>query len=369
MALGTVVAADGLILTKASQLADKPECRLADGRKLPAKVVGTDEATDLALLRVRRQEPHARRLDRSPAPGSIVAATAPGGEPLAIGAISDVSQAMPGPTPTTASTAGWGSASRPSTTARRYRRFARQRRRESRTAKRRSHQAAGRAEIRTSDDLIGKLREMPPNREVSLTVGRKDKDMELKVTLSPRRAVWSRTIGAAAPSATAAGGCQGDTERPRHLADRLRRAARRSGRPLRRPEHRPRTRVASYALPASVVKETVEKLRQRPVTSKSGAGGTHRARATPPDHGAANREASPTVKLVPPATPSLICTEAAQQPVFGCLAQVPRPPFLRQMPRVKTAAASSASVPGSGTGASPLAATAADCAAGRTVPN
>ena len=52
VALGTVVAADGLILTKASQLGDKPECRLADGRKLPAKVVGADDTTDLALLQV-----------------------------------------------------------------------------------------------------------------------------------------------------------------------------------------------------------------------------------------------------------------------------------------------------------------------------
>ena len=52
VALGTVVAADGLIVTKASQLTAKLECQLADGRKLPATVVGQDEATDLALLHV-----------------------------------------------------------------------------------------------------------------------------------------------------------------------------------------------------------------------------------------------------------------------------------------------------------------------------
>src|SRR5437868_6119322 len=52
VALGTVVSADGLIVTKASQLGEKPECQLADGRKLPAKLVGTDDATDIALLRV-----------------------------------------------------------------------------------------------------------------------------------------------------------------------------------------------------------------------------------------------------------------------------------------------------------------------------
>ena len=52
VALGTVVAADGLVVTKASQLTTKVECQLADGRKLPATVVGQDEATDLALLHV-----------------------------------------------------------------------------------------------------------------------------------------------------------------------------------------------------------------------------------------------------------------------------------------------------------------------------
>ena len=45
MALGTIVAAGGLIVTKASQLsAAKLECRLADGRKL----------ADVALAAFRR---------------------------------------------------------------------------------------------------------------------------------------------------------------------------------------------------------------------------------------------------------------------------------------------------------------------------
>ena len=46
---GTIVAADGLIVTKASQLGDKIECHMADGRKLPATVLGRDDATDIAL--------------------------------------------------------------------------------------------------------------------------------------------------------------------------------------------------------------------------------------------------------------------------------------------------------------------------------
>src|SRR5262245_53547164 len=51
-ALGTVVGADGWVLTKASELKGPAVCVLADGRELPARVVGVHEATDLAMLKV-----------------------------------------------------------------------------------------------------------------------------------------------------------------------------------------------------------------------------------------------------------------------------------------------------------------------------
>ena len=51
-ALGTVVAADGWILTKASLLEGKPLVMLRDGRTLAAQVVGIEEAHDLALLKI-----------------------------------------------------------------------------------------------------------------------------------------------------------------------------------------------------------------------------------------------------------------------------------------------------------------------------
>ena len=56
--LGTVVDADGGILTKASELEKDKRivCRLSDGRDLPAEVVATDEATDLALLKVEAKD-------------------------------------------------------------------------------------------------------------------------------------------------------------------------------------------------------------------------------------------------------------------------------------------------------------------------
>jgi serine protease Do len=52
LALGTIVDADGWILTKASELKMPVVCRLADGRRFDAKYVGYHEPTDTALLKV-----------------------------------------------------------------------------------------------------------------------------------------------------------------------------------------------------------------------------------------------------------------------------------------------------------------------------
>ncbi|MFI5380275.1 MAG: S1C family serine protease [Tepidisphaerales bacterium] len=52
VAMGTIVGADGWIVTKASELGEKIVCRFADGRELPAKLVGSSESQDLALLKI-----------------------------------------------------------------------------------------------------------------------------------------------------------------------------------------------------------------------------------------------------------------------------------------------------------------------------
>lgn len=53
VALGTVVRADGRVLTKASELRDgELRCELADGTRVAAKRIATDETTDLALLAI-----------------------------------------------------------------------------------------------------------------------------------------------------------------------------------------------------------------------------------------------------------------------------------------------------------------------------
>lgn len=52
VALGTVVDADGFVLTKASELKGKLGIEMPDGKVLLAKVIGIDKPTDLALLKI-----------------------------------------------------------------------------------------------------------------------------------------------------------------------------------------------------------------------------------------------------------------------------------------------------------------------------
>ncbi|MDP6445929.1 MAG: PDZ domain-containing protein [Pirellulaceae bacterium] len=56
VALGAVVAADGLVMTKFSELGTRIECEFRGGKKSPAEVVGVDQSFDVALLKVDRQD-------------------------------------------------------------------------------------------------------------------------------------------------------------------------------------------------------------------------------------------------------------------------------------------------------------------------
>lgn len=88
VALGTVVADDGYIVSKASLIEGKPTCRLKDGRQLEATTVGVDENHDLALLKVTADGlTPVPWCTGNPPPGSIIAAVGTGTEPLAVGVI------------------------------------------------------------------------------------------------------------------------------------------------------------------------------------------------------------------------------------------------------------------------------------------
>ena len=262
VALGTIVSTDGLIVTKASQLGDKPECRLADGRKLSATVIGTDDATDIALLRVDAKNLTPVTWADPPSPGSMVEATMTGRDALLIGVVSDVPQPMPGPSRERPH--GWlgitvapvdegaeisvvehGSAAEKAGL------------KNGDLIKRLDGET-----LQSSDQLIDKLSRMPPNKNVSLSVSRKDKDMELKVTLgrspgslpqdhwgggpfSDRRWGFSKVIpNDLGISPTDCGGPLVDID-GHCVGINIARAL----------------RVATYALPASLVKQTVEKLK------------------------------------------------------------------------------------------------------------
>jgi serine protease Do len=86
-ALGTVVASDGYIVTKASLLKGDVLCRLGDERELAAKVIGTHKEYDLALLKVEATDlkPVRWRAGDPPAPGSWVAAVGQAKQPLSVG--------------------------------------------------------------------------------------------------------------------------------------------------------------------------------------------------------------------------------------------------------------------------------------------
>ena len=83
---GVIVSPQGLILTNhhVVESADEIEVALADGRTLPAKVVGTDPDTDLAVIQVQAQDLPAITFGRSDqlAVGDIVLAI---GNPFGVG--------------------------------------------------------------------------------------------------------------------------------------------------------------------------------------------------------------------------------------------------------------------------------------------
>jgi serine protease Do len=90
VALGTIVDPDGLILTKASELDGPVTCVLNDGTACDAELVGTDHTSDLCLLRITAE--NLPCIDWSdidpPAVGGWVVTPGPGALPQAIGIVS-----------------------------------------------------------------------------------------------------------------------------------------------------------------------------------------------------------------------------------------------------------------------------------------
>lgn len=102
VALGTVVSADGHVVTMASLLPDGAKCRLPDGKVVAAEVIGADPAFDLVLLKVPASGLQAVVWAEKPAPaaGTLLAAAGPEKLPRAIGVVGVPRRDLPGPFPT-----------------------------------------------------------------------------------------------------------------------------------------------------------------------------------------------------------------------------------------------------------------------------
>jgi serine protease Do len=96
VALGTVVAPDGWVLTKASELVGKTVCRLRDGREFEARLVGVHERYDLALLKIDVQDlTPVTWLESKNAPvGNWVASVGTGEAPVAVGVVSVATRSL-----------------------------------------------------------------------------------------------------------------------------------------------------------------------------------------------------------------------------------------------------------------------------------
>jgi serine protease Do len=89
-ALGAVVDSQGFIVTKASELKGKLECQLQDGRRLTADLVGKDPSVDLALLKIDANKLHTVAWTDSPDTqvGSWLITPGLDLDPVAIGVLS-----------------------------------------------------------------------------------------------------------------------------------------------------------------------------------------------------------------------------------------------------------------------------------------
>lgn len=97
--LGTVVDADGLILTKFSELKGALLAKLSDGSEYEATVVAAHKPTDLALLKIEKKglKPVTFGDARKLASGSWVAASGPTSDALSVGIVSVMTRRLTGP--------------------------------------------------------------------------------------------------------------------------------------------------------------------------------------------------------------------------------------------------------------------------------
>jgi serine protease Do len=94
--LGTIVGSDGWIVTKASDLPANPRVMMPDGQVVKPKVIGKDKATDLALLKVNFTGLTAANFDSNPAKlGEWIGAPTANPNQPAVGVVSHIARSIP----------------------------------------------------------------------------------------------------------------------------------------------------------------------------------------------------------------------------------------------------------------------------------
>jgi serine protease Do len=97
-ALGTIVTADGLILTKASELRGTLSVKLSDGSVLDAEITSVHKPTDLALIKIDMKglKPVAFSDSKQVPTGNWLAAAGLGTNPTAVGIVSVMTRDLSG---------------------------------------------------------------------------------------------------------------------------------------------------------------------------------------------------------------------------------------------------------------------------------
>jgi serine protease Do len=90
VALGTIVGADGWIVSKYSEIKGPVTCQLKDGRELSAKIVGVQEPYDLVMLKVEAKDlkPVQWGEVKSATVGNFVVTPGTANDPIAVGVVS-----------------------------------------------------------------------------------------------------------------------------------------------------------------------------------------------------------------------------------------------------------------------------------------
>jgi serine protease Do len=270
VALGAVVDSGGYIVTKASVLYGTITCRFADGSAKEARLVGSNANHDLALLRVEAANlPAIKWRDGPlPLPGAMVATSGSGMEPVAVGVVGSDLRQISGPaTPTRPQ--GWlGMQLRDGDSGA-----------EVESVSPRS--PAARAGIRAGDEVkqfngaamesaeqvVAAVRACVPKQAVKLLVRRDDKDVELTATLAksqPPQGPQDHWGGGPFSERRTGFPVVLPHDTPLHPRD--------CGGPLVDTDGRAvginiarALRVTTYALPANLVRQTVEELKRKAV--------------------------------------------------------------------------------------------------------